>query len=120
MRAVFTTASPLAVATARMLVGQGHNVIIVEKDEGLIEELTDQLDCGFLHGDGSRPATLEEVGPGQEDLLFCLGPSDQENIIASLVGRELGFGRVVTKIEDTDFENICVALDLQDTVVPQH
>ncbi len=104
--------------TASMLVKQGHEVIIVERDKQRIEELTTQLDCGFVHGDGSTPAILEETNPKQTDFLFCLTGNDQANIITSLVGRSLGFARVVTKIESADFEHICIELGLKDTIIP--
>jgi trk system potassium uptake protein TrkA len=44
------------------------------------------------------PNILREVNPEQTDFLFCLTDSDQANVIASLVGRSLGFKRVVTSI----------------------
>jgi trk system potassium uptake protein TrkA len=56
------------------------------------------MDCSFLQGDGSQPDILREVNPEQTDFLFCLTDSDQANVIASLVGRSLGFNRVVTSI----------------------
>lgn len=119
MRAVFVGASSLAVATAKRLLEQGHEVVVIEKDKEKIEELSEKLDCGFIHGDGSRPSKLEEVGPDDTDYLFCLSDDDQSNIIASLVGRELDFGRVVTRIEDAEFEPVCVHLGLESLIIPE-
>jgi trk system potassium uptake protein TrkA len=34
------------------------------------------------------------------------------------VGRSLGFARVVTRIESTEFEHICIELGLKDTIIP--
>jgi trk system potassium uptake protein TrkA len=118
MRLVFVGAGPLTVATARLLIHRGHDLVIVEQDQAVIDALQDALDCGFLHGDGSKPAILREADPEGADMLLCLTGNDQTNIIASLVGRSLGFPRVVTKIEDREFEHICVELGLEDTIVP--
>ncbi len=118
MRAVFIGASSLAVMTARFLLNRGHEVVIIERDKDCIEALSEELDCGFLHGDGSKPAILREAAPDETDMLFCLTANDQSNIIASLVGRSLGFGRVVTKIEDPEYEHICIELGLEDTIIP--
>ncbi len=119
MRAVFVGASDLAIATVRRLLKEGHEVVVIEKDKERIEGLSEELDCGFLHGDGSRPSKLEEVGPSDTDFLFCLSDDDQANIIASLVGRELDFGRVVTRIENPEFEPICVHLGLESLIIPE-
>jgi len=118
MRYVFIGASALAVSTAHLLVSRGHEVIVIERDKEVIESLADSLDCGFLHGDGSKPVVLREVDPPSVDMLFCLTSNDQSNIIASLVGRSLGFHKVVTRIEDEEFEHICIELGLEKSIVP--
>lgn len=118
MRAVFVGAGKLAVSTARRLLKRGREVVIVERDKEVIDALAQELDCGFLHGDGSKPAVLREVGPAPDDFLFCLTGSDQANILAGLVGRSLGFGRVVTKIDDPELEHICIELGLEWTIIP--
>jgi trk system potassium uptake protein TrkA len=118
MRIVFVGGGEFSANTARLLVERGHEVVIIEADRQKIDELSADLDCSFLHGDGSRPHLLREVDPKHTDLLFCLTDNDQQNIIASLVGRTLGFTRVVTRIHDPDFETICLELGLENTIIP--
>lgn len=118
MRAVLMGAGPLTRMTAEILIRRGADVVIIEEDRAVIEALQDDLDCAFIHGDGSRPNILREAGPSDRAILFCLSDNDQSNILASLVGRSLGFGRVFTKIEDSEFEHICLELSLEDTIIP--
>lgn len=118
MRFVLVGASSTAIATARILLGRHHEVVIVERDKAKIDGLAQTLDCGFLNGDGSRPAILKEAGPTQTDSLICLTDHDQDNILASLIGQSLGFKRVVTKIEDPEYKHICAELGLTDTIIP--
>ena len=108
----------MGIETAKALVKKGHEVIIIETDKAKIDELSEEMDCSFLQGDGSRPDILREVNPEQSDILFCLTDSDQANVIASLVGRSLGFKRVVTSIRDEQFDVICHELGLKDTIIP--
>ena len=103
MRAVFIGASALSVMTARFLLARGHEVVVIEKDKEVIDALSSELDCGFLHADGAKPAVLREANPEHTDVL---------------VGRSLGFGRVVTKINDPEFEHICIELGLEDMIIP--
>jgi len=118
MRTVFIGTGEISVETAKALVTKGHEVIIIETDKAKIDNLGEEMDCSFLHGDGSRPDVLREVNPEHTDILFCLTDSDQANVIASLVGRSLGFKRVVTSVRDEQFENICHELGLKDIIVP--
>ena len=118
MRTVFIGAGEVSIETAKALVKKGHEVIIIETDKAKIDELSEEMDCSFLQGDGSRPDILREVNPERTDFLFCLTDSDQHNVIASLVGRSLSFKRVVTSIGDPQFEVICHELGLKDTIIP--
>lgn len=118
MRAVFVGAGSLAVMTARFLLRRRHEVVIIERNKERIEALAGELDCGFLLGDGSKPVILREADPARTDVLFCLTGNDQANILASLVGRSLGFARIVTKIDDPEFEHICIELGLEDMIIP--
>lgn len=118
MRIVIVGASSLAIATGAILVGRRHDVVIVERDKERIDAVSQTLDCGFVHGDGTKPAILRETGPADADALLCLTNHDQDNILAALVGRSLGFSRVVPKIEDPEYEHICVELGLSDTIIP--
>jgi trk system potassium uptake protein TrkA len=111
MRLAFIGTSSLTLATAEMLLEAGHEVILIEKDK-------ERFDAGFLHGDGTEPEVLRDAGPEDTDVLFCLLDSDQTNIIASLVGRSLGFQRVVPRIADLQFQRICNELGLENTVLP--
>ena len=118
MRIVLLGASESAVRTAELLLKQDHEVVMVESDKARIDELSEELDCSFLHGDGAKPAVLREVGPEQTDVLCCLTDNDQANILASLVGRSLGFSQIITSIEDPDLEGICQELGLEHTIIP--
>ncbi|MDF1578566.1 MAG: TrkA family potassium uptake protein [Desulfurivibrionaceae bacterium] len=118
MRIVFIGASLVAQATAEELLKRNHEVVIIEKNKEKINSLAEHLDCGFLNGDGSTPAILHEAGPEHTDLLFCMTNSDQMNIIASLVGRSLGFKKIITKIEDQELNHICKELGLENTIIP--
>lgn len=120
MKIVLIGATAVAVATAEALISRKHDVVIIERRKERIDALKDSLDCGYIHGDGTKPAIQREVGPSTSDLLLCVTNNDQANILASLVGRSLGFPRIVTKIEDPELEHICRELGLSDIIIPDH
>jgi len=117
-RTVLLGGSPIAENMARILIGRNQDVVIIERDKDKLARLSDSIDCGFIHGDGTRPALLRDAGFGAGDTLFCLTGDDRANILASLVARSLGIGRIFTKIEDSEYEHICRELGLNDIIVP--
>jgi trk system potassium uptake protein TrkA len=118
MRFVFVGASQLSVMTAKLLIGRGHEVVIIERDQDRIKALGEEIDCAFLHGDGSKPHLLREAAPDHTDVLFALTTDDQVNILAALIGRSLGFKRVVPSIRDPELMSICGELGLDHTIIP--
>ena len=118
MRIVFSGAGPMTFLTARALTKQGHEIIIIEINKEKIDRLSDELDCSFVQGDASKPAILSQVNPKDCDFLFCLTDSDQVNIITALLGRSMGFKRVVPSIEDDELQQLCSELKLEDTIIP--
>lgn len=118
MRVVIVGAGSLAVMTAKLFLERRGEVVLIERDQDRIRELAENLDCGYIQGDGSKPAILREANPGSSDLLLCLSDDDQDNIIAGLVGRSLGFERVAVRIDDPEYEHICMELGLEGTIVP--
>lgn len=120
MKVLFIGASGLAVTTAQRLLKRGYEVIIIENDKDVITGLRETIDCVFINGNGSKPAILKETSPDTIDVLFCLTKNDEANIISSLVARSLGVKRVITRIEDPEFEHICIELGLNDIIIPTY
>lgn len=118
MRAVFIGLSNLTLMTAKNLIEHGCEVVVIEADKGKIDTVSEELDAGYLHGDGSKPAILKEAGPKNTDILFCLTGNDRVNVLAGLVARSMEFRKIVVKIEDPELELICLELGLENTIIP--
>lgn len=118
MNVAIIGASELGLAVTRVLLDRKINVVIVETDKRKIDDISEDLDCGFLHGDGSRPAILKELGSDKIDVLLCLTDDDQANLLSALVARSLGFDRIIPRIRDLELEPICSELGLNDTIIP--
>jgi trk system potassium uptake protein TrkA len=118
MRTAFIGSNSLTVTTAELLLADGHEVVIVERDRNRIDALAERLDAGFVYGDGTAPDVLRDVEPENTDVLFCLLESDQTNILAALIGRSLGFDRVVPRVNERQFQHISDELGLDDAVLP--
>ncbi|WP_041603550.1 potassium channel family protein [Thioflavicoccus mobilis] len=118
MRTAFIGSNSLTLSAASLLLEDGHQVVIIERHRERIEELSERFDCGFIHGDGTSPDVLRDAEPENTHVLFCLLESDQTNILAGLIGRSLGFARVVPRVNDPQFQRICAELGLADSVMP--
>ena len=81
-------------------------MVVIERDQARIDELTNPLEGGFIHGDGTYPDVLGDGEPENTDVLFCLQETDQTIIPPVRFGRSLGFKRVVPRAHNSQFQRI--------------
>jgi trk system potassium uptake protein TrkA len=72
---------------------------IIERDQGRGEMLAATLRRALvLHGDGTDLELLESEDIGRSDVLVSVIDNDERNLFASLLGRQLGVRRVLTRV----------------------
>ena len=103
MRTVIIGAGEVGFNTARMLSEEGHDVVLVEQNEALVERATEQLDALVIPGNGASPKLLAEAGIERADLLVAASSSDEANIIACLAAKAQGVARTVARIHNPDY-----------------
>jgi trk system potassium uptake protein TrkA len=118
MKIVIVGASRFGVSTAEQLVETGHQVVLVDTNRERLDEMAENLDCGMLHGDGSLPTVQREAFGDHADALILLTNTDDVNIMAALVGRSVGFERVIPQIVRSELVAVCEELGLDDLVTP--
>src|SRR5918994_1700721 len=103
MRTVIIGAGEVGLNTARILSHEGHDVVLVEKDERLVEKAAEELDALVIAGNGANPKLLNEAGIKRSDLLIAASSSDEVNIIACLAAKSQGVSRTVARIHNADY-----------------
>src|SRR3712207_2070118 len=103
MRTVIIGAGEVGFNTARMLSHEGHDVVLVDQSEALVEQATEQLDALVIHGNGASPRLLADAGIDRSDLLVAASSSDEVNIIACLAAKAQGVTRTVARIHNPDY-----------------
>ena len=99
----------------------GITLKIIEKDLKLCEELSAQWEkYDFIHGNGARKDLLLEEGIEHTDAFVALSDQDEENILLSLFAKEVGRGKLVTRINRTDYDSVINRLDLDTTICPKN
>ena len=103
MRVVIVGGGEVGFNAARMLSGEGHRVVVIDRDESHVERMSEQLDALVMHGNGASPKVLREAETDNSDLLIAVTSSDETNIIACLAARAQGVARTVARINNPDY-----------------
>ncbi len=102
---------------ARILLNDGHEVLIIEQDAARCERLTEELGGVVHRGDGCEAATLESVGTSRADMLVAVTDGDEDNLVACQVAKHrFNVPRTIARITNPKNETIFKMLGIDATV----
>lgn len=76
-------------------------------------------DISVIHGDGSDVGLLRELRLNKDDFIVAVAQSDEINLMAALVAKELGIGKAYTKLNRSGYATIYNHLNVDQTASPQ-
>ena len=99
----------------------GRTVRVVEKDLELCNELSTRFkSIAVIHGDPTDESLLREEGIARADAFVAMTESDEENILLSLFAKNAGAGKLITRINRTDYDEIISKLELDTIIYPKN
>ncbi|MBU8921176.1 MAG: Trk system potassium transporter TrkA [Bacteroidales bacterium] len=81
----------------------GHDVVVIDKDAGVLDELAQHHDVMTLVGHGADPTILENDIIGNIDLLAAVTNNDEVNFLACCWAKTAGAGHTIARLSDTKF-----------------
>ncbi len=104
-----------------MLLQEGVAVKIIEKNPKVCDELCALFPSAIvIHGDAGDREILTEEGLETAGAFVALTNLDEENILLSLFAKRVSRGKLVTKINRTDFSDLVNHLDLDSIIYPKN
>ncbi len=105
----------------KTLLKSGISVTIIEQNEERCEELSQKLPkASVIHGNASDKETLLEEGLEQAGAFAALTKFDEENILLSLFANTKMNGKIVTKVNRAEYDEIIKKLELDTIVNPKY
>ena len=99
----------------------GIDIKVIEKDRAKCELLCAAFpDISVICGDGSDKALLLEEGIEKSGAFAALTNIDEENILLSLFAKSVGKGKLITKVNRIEFDDVIRQLELDTTICPKN
>jgi trk system potassium uptake protein len=101
----------------RALVNQGHEVVVVEKDERKAKALERLIDRqATVVGDGCDPAVLESAGIARADVVVADTGDDEDNLVVVLLSKKKSKARCIARVNNPSNKFVFDSLGLEDPV----
>lgn len=102
MKVTIAGAGSVGTAIARDLVGNGHEVHVLEQDQALVEQHAAELpEVHWQQGDACEVSCLDAAGLGSTDVMVAATGDDEDNLVISLLAKqEFAVPRVVARVNN--------------------
>jgi trk system potassium uptake protein TrkA len=105
---------------SKILIDDGFNVKIIESNLDTCNILSDLIpNATIINGDGTNQRLLLEEGIETTDAVVTLTGNDETNIIISTFAKSLGCEKVITKVNNSNYDLILTKLGLDTIVSPK-
>lgn len=88
---------------AEKLVSENHDVVMIDRDEEVLQKTEDLLDVMCIEGNGANARTLIDAGVRDADIIVAATASDETNMLCCLVGKRLGAEYSIARIRDPEY-----------------
>ena len=77
-----------------------HEVVVVERDQGLAEEASATYDCMVINADAASEEIMLEAGIQESDALISTTENDSVNLMIQMLGKQYGVETLVSSISE--------------------
>ena len=124
MRIILVGCGKIGVALLSALVSEGHDVVVMDNRQPVLDELTNQYDVMCVNGNGSDCDTLLEAGVDRTDLFIAVTGSDELNMLMCFLAKRLGAAHTIARIRNPQYSDksqsfLRQQLDLSMTINPE-
>ena len=95
-------AGEVGIYLSRKLSSEGHRVTVIDSDPAKRRRVEEQLDVGFVLGNGAHIPTLEAARVDECELFVAASASDEANLAASLLAKRIGAKRTVVRVSTSE------------------
>ena len=88
---------------AEQLTREGHDVVVIDNNETVLQRCEDALDVMCIQGNGANARTLMDAGVDKADILVAATASDEINMLCCLIAKRLGAQYTIARIRDPEY-----------------
>lgn len=97
--------------TLANLLGEEHEITLVEKDETIAKEIAGKTQAMVIQGDGSDITLLQEAGLKEVDALVAT-TDDKTNLMISQIAKSEEVAKIITVVKDPKNEELFTKLGI--------
>ncbi|MDE7330806.1 MAG: Trk system potassium transporter TrkA [Lachnospiraceae bacterium] len=85
------------------LARDGYVLTVIDREESVVDSMSNTVDVISFQGNGASYATLKELNANEADIFIAVTDSDELNILSCMTAHMMGAKHTIARIRDVDY-----------------
>lgn len=103
MRIIIAGAGEVGFHLAKLLTGEGHDIVVIDTDADKLSFIANHIDLQTVHGSSTSFSTLNQAVVQKADLVIGVTNSEDANLTTCIIAKHLGAKKTVARIANVEF-----------------
>ena len=103
MKIVIVGAGGIGTCLIKFLSEEHHEITVIDCKPRVVEAMTDKYDVKGICGSGASYSVLKKVGMEAVDVFLAITSTDEANIMACMIAKELGAGHTIARVRGREY-----------------
>ena len=105
MKIIVVGGGKVGTALCRSLVAENHDVILIEKDESVLNHITKRFDIIGILGNGANFKILEQADVENCDIFISMTEYDEVNMVSAVLAKKMGAKETIVRVRNPEYSN---------------
>jgi trk system potassium uptake protein len=119
MYVVIMGGGKMGLSLASLLVSDGHDVTLIENDQGLCNIASSELDAMIICGSGTNGKVLEEANIEDADVFVAATGNDEVNLLSCILVNEYKIPKIIARVSDITHSHAFKEVGIDSVVSPE-
>lgn len=124
MKIIIVGGGKIGATLIESLEGEGHDITLIDREQKVIDEVSNIYDIMCVCGNAVDNDTLNEAQVSKADLLIAVTESDEINMLICFIAKKMGASYTVARVRNPEFNDKRMAvvkqyLDISLTINPE-
>lgn len=103
MKIVIVGDGKVGYALTKQLCQEGHDVVVIDSDQKVLQQSMEALDVFVIHGNGATIDIQLEAGVDKSDLLIAATSGDEINLLCCVIAKKLGCKHTIARVRNPEY-----------------
>lgn len=106
MYIIIVGAGSIGIPLVELATAEGHEVVVIERDEAVADRIADEYDCLVINADATSMNTLDDANVDTADALISTTDQDATNVMVCLLATKRDVSTVVSVVHEHDHRDL--------------